>query len=76
MVLRLTPTSAAQNKSVEPDSASGKPDEKPVEPTERQRACGLCHGKLFGRNIRIGGKGMEGLHAGMCSETQNTAQPL
>src|SRR6185369_625851 len=29
MVLRLTPTSAAQNSSVDPDSASGRPAEKP-----------------------------------------------
>jgi hypothetical protein len=62
--------------ATEPFFGIGKPGEEPVEPAERQRACGLCYGKLFGRNIRIGGKGMEGLHAGMCSKVQNTAQLL
>ena len=37
MVLRSTPTSAIQNSRVEPDRASGRPEEKPRKKTTKTR---------------------------------------
>ena len=59
MVPRSTPDSRIHTNSVEPDSASGRPDEKPRNSTIKTRGCRYT-AQLSRQEARAGGTGITG----------------